>query len=433
MSELSLQRAYRSEFLDQVWEREWKLKKPDRHLEVLRAAEACSAAHVDDPFAIVVESNRIFTYTCADGITLDKSFLCKYHDEDSLRRFGAQLCLGLFRLHEVQGKAHGGIRPFNIRINDNGEPSLWSVPTAQLEPREIGKNWFRAPELSRSGRATPAGDIFALGKVLLKVTATPDPVLESLQGSEYSESFRETLAGCLAPDPERRLADAKELALALDPDSPLKTISIAESSIHKLRGLQAFKDGEIEKAADHWTAAHYADPLDLTHLNNLAVIDLYGERWAESVNVLQQAYAINRFHPKVVCNIAYCLMQLGDLEAAGFWSRQASLLNPWLSLPQAVTARLALQTGNHPDALSAARSAVRLAPTSHQARLLLASAHQASGDCESARVQRDYAATLPRQTRYFDHLIKPDDLQPWGPIRRERPEGHIRQPMLTRV
>ena len=389
-------------------------------------------AQVDEPYAIVFLPDRILTYTCADGTTLDKTFLCKYHNEDSLRRFGAQLCLGLFRLHEVQGKAHGGIRPFNIRINDNGDPSLWSVPTAQLEPREIGKNWFRAPELSRSGRATVAGDIFAVGKVLLKVTATPDPVLESLTGTEYSESYREILARCLSPDPAGRFATVKELARALEPSTPLQGISIAESSIHKLRGLQAFKDQNIEKAQEHWATARLADPLDLTHLNNLAVIDLHRERWAEAVDVLQKAYSMSRFHPKVVSNIAYCLLRLGDTEAAEFWSHQATLLNPWLSLPQALKARIALKSGHNLEALSSARKAVRLAPTSHPTRILLSAAHEAVGDSDSARVQRDYAATLARQTPFFDHLIKPDDPQPWGPIRRERPEGLTWQPSLEK-
>ena len=432
VSELSLQRTYRSEFLEQVWKREWKLKRPERHLEVLRYTEACLAAHVDDPYAVVVESDSILTYTCAGGTTLDKKFLCKHHDEASLRRFGARLCLGLFRLHEVQGKAHGGIRPFNIRIDEQGAPSLWSIPTAQLEPREIGKNWFRAPELGRSGRATVAGDIFAVGKVLLKVTATPDPVMESLTGTEYSESYREILARCLSPDPAGRFATVKDLAGALDSSTPFMGISIADSSIHKLRGLQAFKDRDIEKAHEHWTTAHSADPLDLANLNNLAVIDLPRKRWSEAVDVLQRAYSISRFHPKVVSNIAYCLMQLGDIEAAEFWSHQATLLNPWLSLPHALTARIGLKNGNNRGALSAARMAVRLAPTSHPTRILLSVAHEAAGDADSARVQRDYAASLARQTPYFDHLIKPDDPQPWGPIRRERPEGPTWQPSLEK-
>lgn len=432
MSELSLQRTYRSEFLEQVWRREWKLKRPERHLEVLRTTEASAAAYVDDPYAIVVEPDRILTFTCAGGATLDKTFLCKHHDEAYLRRFGAQLCLGLFRVHEVQGKAHGGIRPFNIRIDENGEPSLWSVPTAQLEPREIGKNWFRAPELGRSGRATVSGDIFAVGKVLLKVTATPDPVLDSLTGTEYSESYREILTRCLSPDPAGRFATVKELARALEPSTPLQEISIAESSIHKLRGLQAFKDQNIEKAQEHWATACLADPLDLTHLNNLAVIDLHRERWVEAVDVLQKAYSISCFHPKVVSNIAYCLLQLGDIEASGFWSHQATLLNPWLSLPQVLKARIALKSGHNLEALSSARKAVRLAPTSHPTRILLSAAHEAVGDSDSARVQRDYAATLARQTPFFDHLIKPDDPQPWGPIRRERPEGPTWQPSLEK-
>ena len=83
MSELSLQRTYRSEFLEQVWKREWKLKRPERHLEVLRSTEGCLAAHVDDPYAVVVESDRILTYTCAGGTILDKEFLCKQLTEIS--------------------------------------------------------------------------------------------------------------------------------------------------------------------------------------------------------------------------------------------------------------------------------------------------------------------------------------------------------------
>jgi tetratricopeptide (TPR) repeat protein len=405
--DITLRRTYRLKFLEQVWERTWALPGFERHIPTLQRAQACSAYAIDDPFAIVAHQGTITTYTCAGGDPLS-SRLTEARDEACLRHIGEQLCHALLRLHKVQEIAHGSVRPFNIILGSDGVARLWSIPSARLEPKEMRNDLYRAPELGRGTRGSIAGDIFSVGAVLSQASGS---------ASSVSDSFRDILRACSKPDPISRFKNVVDLAMALNPQTRLASISVADSTIHKLRGLQAFKDDRVPEACEYWESALVSDPLDLTILNNLAVAKAQGEAWMDAVSFLEKAYELFRFHPVVDLNIGYCMLNLGDLKAAEFWFNRAIALNPWLSLPYRLSSQMALMTDSKTEALRTARESVRLAPTSPGARRQLARAYEASGD-PKAKSQREYAKGLLSRPALFEHLIKPDDEPPWGPIRR---------------
>eukprot|EP00913_Durusdinium_trenchii_P006940 g6528.t1 len=168
-----------------------------------------------------------------------------------------QVCLAMDALHR-SGQQHGSLAPRNVLVAADGEVTLME---AGLIDALMEVEALRAPELLGAlGLAFarylppegwhvprhhgPAGDIFALGLVLLEVldgSGIPNPECKSLQqlsakmlpkrgqwqpqvrrGSSYEElpvKTRRSIEKCFCPDPEKR-PSAQELLFSLAaPDS----------------------------------------------------------------------------------------------------------------------------------------------------------------------------------------------------------------------
>ncbi|KAF8690691.1 hypothetical protein HU200_041066 [Digitaria exilis] len=103
---------------------------------------------------------------------------------------------GLFYLHEKWEKVvvHRDIKPSNIlldnemngRIGDFGLSRLYDHGTDPQTTHMVGTMGYLAPELVRSGKASPSTDVFAFGILLLEITCAQRPVKQNAQGGQHT-------------------------------------------------------------------------------------------------------------------------------------------------------------------------------------------------------------------------------------------------------
>ena len=139
-------------------------------------------------------------------------------------RLGAALTEGLAAIHR-SGLVHRDLKPANIIMADDG-PRIIDFGIAQpagataltTPGTVIGTYSFMSPEQVRADTATPESDVFALGCVLV-YAATGRAPFDASHGAAIiyrvlneqpdlgdlpPSMLRDTLAACLAKDPERR-------------------------------------------------------------------------------------------------------------------------------------------------------------------------------------------------------------------------------------
>ena len=144
---------------------------------------------------------------------------------------------GLQKVHE-HCTFHGDIHPSNIVIKKNGDPVLIDFSAAQLviashsdSPKQFLREGYAAAELyDRANSPGAASDLYSLGATIYRcitktnpVSATerlsainknepdPDKSVLDLAGSEYSETFLNTILRMLEPDVTKRYQSATEV------------------------------------------------------------------------------------------------------------------------------------------------------------------------------------------------------------------------------
>ncbi len=163
--------------------------------------------------------------------------------EDKAKEIARQLCAGLAAIHE-RGVLHRDLKPANVMVDERGDVRITDFGIAALagEARKAsaGTPAYMSPEQLDGRELTVRSDIYSLGLVLYELftgrrafEAASLPELMRMRRSDTTPtSPSELVAGldplvervifrCLEKDPERRPANALQVAAALPGGDPL--------------------------------------------------------------------------------------------------------------------------------------------------------------------------------------------------------------------
>ena len=413
---------------DKVWIRKFDCDPepvPEWFPPGLQYARPVLGYGVIDPIEMRIHKSRMLLLSTGHDSTLveylRESFTPK--GESYVRSLVEELCYGVLRIHEGQGRVHGALTPLNICANEDSRLLLWAVPTARLELSfgRTEKFWeepFRSPTVRSGETPTPADDIYSLGAHFMRllcgnhsnfVTWLADPketLGTSTEGVEIANR-------CLSDDPERRYPSAKALALALNSNSRISNLDIAAAKVDKRLGLEAFEQGQFEKALEHWQDARRKDWLDQATHNNIAVALSARCKWAEALKALEKARKLGANHPLVDTNLGLCYLRLGSPSPGYYWLLRALSLNPGFFQASRVLAAQSFLSQNQERALHWSTTSLRSAPKNRIARVLAGNILEKSGAVSEADSHRNFAHTLPKHHPLRDHLITEETPVPW--------------------
>lgn len=148
-----------------------------------------------------------------------------------LLRWCGLLASALSALHDG-GVAHGGLSPSNVRIAPGGNLKVLDIGLGGLPPRSP----WRAPELG-PGAATPAGDWYALGRLVERYA--PQLLLGDLTSPC---SLATVLRSLVAPGPDDRPRGASVLAALLREQG----LGGVDATRYQQRGLPIDEGGQGE-------------------------------------------------------------------------------------------------------------------------------------------------------------------------------------------
>lgn len=215
------------------------------------------------------EGMPYFVMTVVEGRTL-RELLDEEQKPDTSFVFTllAQLADVLGYLHE-QGVVHRDLKPDNLLLGAGGKLSLVDFGiSAQVDVtrltrpgRLIGTPFFMAPEAIKSGHATPASDVYAMGLLafmlltgehpfskedrasMLTRQMSEVPRLAHLVDPKVSEPAARVLSRALEKGPSARYASAPEFVRALqqawrpEPRPPVGGATVADETIQNDRPL----------------------------------------------------------------------------------------------------------------------------------------------------------------------------------------------------
>ncbi len=113
----------------------------------------------------------------ADGATLAQLVASSTPDVERIREIGSEVAAGLAHAHD-RGVVHRDVKPSNIVLGADGTAKLTDFGIARLADatagltltgHTVGTAAYLSPEQVRGEKVTGAGDVYALGLVLLEV------------------------------------------------------------------------------------------------------------------------------------------------------------------------------------------------------------------------------------------------------------------------
>lgn len=153
--------------------------------------------------------------------------------------------------------------------------------------------------------------------------------------------------------------------------------------------------------------------IGFSYLNNLAVCRIALEDW-DALFDLEKALRFHSFHPLVETNIGLCHGRRGEAAAAEFWLERAYKVNPSFHQSRRVLAQISSELGAPGRALDYARVAMAVQPRCRETRELVSKLLRSTGEAQEADAHAAYAARLPQQPPWLDHLILEDTPTPWA-------------------
>ena len=345
------------EFFGQMWIRRFQVEGgiPEWFRGVLEEARPYLASGITDPLELGICGDEMTCIGPGRGRTLAYSIAHSrmLWDEDSARAIIGNLCLAIARIH-TRGEVHGALTPLNIQKRENSALSLWSIPTARLELSVIKNDriWelpFRSPQVQRAEGVKVQDDIFSLGKLLAVLVGVSTDELRAYKRlglepdfSNISDACKRVIETCTRKVRKKRYPNVVELFRAILPHAPEFKIDIRQGEKCEGQAFEAFAQSEFERAHEHWQDAGGHDLPCLRHRNNLAVCKMAIGDFESALHTLESAYRFYPCHFLVDCNIANCLIELGDSAAADFWLKRALKLKPTSSVPLKIRVRLQL-------------------------------------------------------------------------------------------
>jgi len=113
-----------------------------------------------------------------------------------------------------RGIVHCDVKPANIKLGPHGEVRLmdWGMAVPQGSRPIGGTPAYMAPEHQRREPVGPAGDVFALGRVLQDLVLGPGARVPREDAPPVPEELRQLADRCLAASPDERPADGSRVA-----------------------------------------------------------------------------------------------------------------------------------------------------------------------------------------------------------------------------
>lgn len=439
---ITLRRVIAPELFEKLWIRRFDCgseQVPEWFVPGLQHARPALGFGVIDPVELRIHGTRMTLLSTGNGKTLVEYLRESFTPtgETYVRSMLEQLCYGVARIHEGQGRVHGALTPFNICTDHDYRLLLWAVPTARLEltfgPSDrFWETPFRSPSVREGEVPTPADDIYSLGALFMRLLCGNhanfvkwlDCPTETLGSSTQGVAIAER---CLSKEPSKRYPSARALALDLDPTSRLSALDIAGAREHKKLALQAFRRKEFEQAMEHWQDARQKDWLDQETHNNIGVTKGALGCWEEALQSLEKARQLGTTHPLVDTNLGLCYLRLNSAATGEYWLQRARTLNPRFHQPNRVLAAHAHLSKNPKKALEWIQKALRGSPKDRLTRMLAGNILEAAGQISEASLHRDFARSLAEETPLYDHLLTTASPLPWSLYLEGQDEGILRR------